>query len=291
MFVELSPKGLDFNETQPLGIRLTSALNTLPLVKETTRLHTLPIPHDTLTCFFSNEDAIRSRSVSNIVSTQTLDLPALPARLLVDCEREVAVHLELQPGDVESLSLARARSRWPDYKNCVKSMSDWTSGIGLPGVLDTAEAALMVCRGAHYHHDGLAYGGAAFCNLFLSDDKELDLHFPMTGQCIALERGTAVIFDTGQPHAVIRRGSSGFDLADFKPEKDCTLLFLSWELPIEQADVAQMFSINFDVDFNINTDSAAFQEPRHPELFVNGKPGSVCPTSGRWRDASSPGRD
>ena len=201
------------------------------------------------------------------------------------------MHLELASGDVEALSVVRARSRWPEYKNCVKSMSEWTSGIGLPRVLDAAEAALMACRGARYHHDVCQYGSAAFCNLFLSEDKELDLHFPMTGQRIALKRGTAVIFDTGQPHAVIRRGSNGFDQADFQPEQDCTLLFLSWELPIEQVDVARMFGINFDVDCNINTDSAAFQEPRPPQLFVNGKPGSVCQASGHWRDASSPSRD
>lgn len=31
-----------------------------------------------------------------------------------------------------------------------------------------------------------------------------------------------MIFDTGQPHAVIRRGSSGFDVADFAPGIDGT---------------------------------------------------------------------
>ena len=75
------------------------------------------------------------------------------------------------------------------------------AALGLPPLAD-CELALMACRGARYHHDGAQYGGAAFANLFLSEDRGLDLHLPLTGQRIPLTRGTAVGFDTGQPHAV-----------------------------------------------------------------------------------------
>jgi hypothetical protein len=121
----------------------------------------------------------------------------------------------------------------------------------------------MACRGARYHHDGAQYGGAAFANLFLSEDRGLDLHFPFTGQRIPLVRGTAVVFDIGQPHAVIERGATGFDAAHFAPERDCTQLFLTWELPIENAGVAQALL-------------------KEEQVWVNGQPGSVCPASGRW---------
>ncbi len=77
------------------------------------------------------------------------------------------------------------------------------------------DIALIACRGARYHHDGEQYGGLAFCNLFLSEDKGLDVHFPALDLRIPLRRGTVMIFDTCQPHGVIRRGSYGFDLADF----------------------------------------------------------------------------
>jgi hypothetical protein len=91
-----------------------------------------------------------------------------------------------------------------------------------------------------------------------------------------LTRGTAVLFDTGQPHAVIERGSTGFDAAHFAPERDCTQLFLTWELPIENAGVAQALQIQFD------TDPAAAQQLKEEHVWVNGQPGTVCPASGRW---------
>jgi hypothetical protein len=154
-------------------------------------------------------------------------------------------------------------------------MSDWTRTLGLPPLLE-CELALMACRGARYHHDGAQYGSAAFANLFLSEDRGLDLHFPFTGQRIPLVRGTAVVFDTGQPHAVIERGSTGFDAADFATERDCTQLFLTWELPIQNPGVAQALQVQFD------TDPAAAKQLKEEQVWVSGQPGSVCPASGRW---------
>jgi hypothetical protein len=192
------------------------------------------------------EGALCNRSVSPVVLTSTLDIPATTARLNADWEREIALHLALEPGDVEQLPLARARLRWPDFSQCVQAMENWTRAIGLQDVLSTADMALMACRGARYHHDAEQYGGKAFCNLFLSEDKGLDLHFPQTGLRIPLTRGTAVVFDTGQTHAVIKRGNSHFDSGDFPLGSDCSLVFLTWELPIENAYVAQTLGITFD---------------------------------------------
>jgi hypothetical protein len=193
-----------------------------------------------------------NRSVSDIVLTGTVDIPAPPARLLADWEREMTQQLNLEPGDVEALPLARARMRWPDYSVCVQAAADWTRSLGLAEVLADigiqSEIALMACRGARYHHDADQYGGSAFCNLFLSTDKGLDLHFPNIGLRIPLVRGTAVVFDTAQPHAVIPRGatdSHGFHASDFPPELDCSQVFLTWELPIDNAHVAQAMGISF----------------------------------------------
>jgi hypothetical protein len=191
-----------------------------------------------------------NRSVSNIVLTGTVDIPAPPARLLADWEREMAQQLNLEAGDVEALPLARARMRWPDYSVCVQAAADWTRSLGLAEVLASSEIALMACRGARYHHDAEQYGGSAFCNLFLSEDKGLDLHFPNVGLRIPLVRGTAVVFDTAQPHAVIPRGatdSHGFHASDFPPELDCSQVFLTWELPIDHVHVAQTLGIRFDI--------------------------------------------
>ncbi|MEO6322203.1 MAG: hypothetical protein ABIR56_16040, partial [Polaromonas sp.] len=206
------------------------------------------------------------------------DVPAPSARLVADWERETS-RLDLEPGDVEALPLARARARWPDYRYCVQAVSDWTRTLGLPDVLAASSVALMACRGAKYHHDGAHYGAAAFCNLFLSEDRGLDLHFPSTGHRIPLTRGTAVIFDTGQPHAVIQRRSSGFHEADFTPGQDCTQLFLTWELPIEDAHVGRALGVAFD------TDPSASLQLNEEQVWLNGARASVCPDSGRWRRA------
>lgn len=238
-----------------------------------------PPPHrvrDHLASYFWSGDVIRSRSVSEVVLSGMVDVPAPPARLLADWEREISLRLSLEPGDVEELPLARARARWPDYRACVQAMSDWTRTLGLQEVLASSDVALMACRGARYHHDGAQYGGAAFCNLFISEDKGLDLHFSSARHRIPLVRGTAVLFDTGQPHAVIERRSAGFDVADFAPDQDCTQLFLTWELPIEDAHVARALRIAFDID--PSTSSQLDEE----QVWLNGARASVCPGSGRW---------
>ena len=220
-----------------------------------------------------------SRSVSDVVLSGTLDVPAPSDRLVTDWEREISLHLELEPGDVEALPLVRARARWPDYRRCVQAVTDWTYTLGLENELADCDVALMACRGARYHHDGAQYGGAAFCNLFLSEDKGLDLQFPETGQRIPLRQGTVVVFDTGQPHAVIRRGGAGFDVADFPPGQDWSLVFLTWELPIENTAVGHALGIRFDID--PGTALLLGDE----QVWRNGAPASVCPASGRWCQA------
>jgi hypothetical protein len=234
---------------------------------------------DHLVAYFRSGDVLRSRSVSDVVLSGTVDVPAPPARLVADWEREISLHLELEPGDVEALPLVRARARWQDYRRCVQAVSDWTQTLGLQDALASAEVALMACRGARYHHDGAQYGGAAFCNLFLSEDKGLDLHFPASGHRFPLRRGTVVVFDTGQPHAVIKRHGSGFDAADFPLGLDCSLVFLTWELPIEDTAVGQTLGISFDID--PSTALLLGDE----QVWLSGAPASVCPASGRWIQA------
>lgn len=232
------------------------------------------------TSYFWSTDSLRSRSVSRVVLHGTVEMPAPPpARLLADWERETSVRLGLEPGDVEALSLPRARMRWPDYKHCLQAVSDWTQAHGLQGVLAASDVALMTCRGARYHHDGAQYGSAAFCNLFLSEDKGLDVHFPVTGQRIPLARGTVLVFDTGQPHAVIPRGGTGFQVSDFPADRDCTQVFLTWELPIKHADVHRALQIDFD------TDPASAVRRDTEQVWLNGAPASICPESGRWCQA------
>lgn len=232
--------------------------------------------HDRPTAYFWSGDALRSRSVSDVVRSGMVKMPAPPARLLADWNRDIAGLLDLKPGDVEALSLPRARARWPDYKPCVQAVADWTRSLGLQEVLAASDVALMACRGAQYHHDAEHYGGMAFCNLFLSEDKGLDVHFPATGHRIPLVKGTVIIFDTGQPHAVIGRHSDGFHGADFPDGQDLSQLFLTWELPIENVHISQALGIAFDID----PATALLLEDE--QVWHNGARARVCPDSGRW---------
>lgn len=206
--------------------------------------------------------------------TGVVNIPAPPPRLAADWERDISERLD--SGDVDVLPLARARMRWLDYRHCVQAVAAWTRTLGLRDVLASGDVALMACRGARYHHDAAHYGGAAFCNLFLSEDRGLDAHFPATGQRIPLVRGTVMVFDTAQSHAVIARGRDGFHAADFSPGQDCSQVFLTWELPIENADVAQVLGVDFD------TDPANALRLDEEQVWLNGAPATVCPESGRW---------
>jgi hypothetical protein len=229
--------------------------------------------------YYRSEDVMRSRSVGGAVFAGAVDVPAPTARLVADWNREITSRLCLEAGDVEELSLARARARWPDYGRCVQAMADWTRTLGLQEVLASCDVALMACRGARYHHDGAQYGGMAFCNLFLSEDKGLDLHFPATGQRIPLSRGTVVLFDTCQPHAVIERHSEGFNPDNFSTAHDCNQVFLSWELPIEDALVGHVLGVAFDLD----PSTALLLDDA--QVWLNGTRANLCPDSGQWLHA------
>jgi len=238
---------------------------------------TPPATSERLVAYYRSGDTLRSRSVGARVLSGRVEIPAPSPRLLADWRRDVVEQLALEPGDVEPLNLHRARLRWPDYRQCVQALTDWTRGIGLQEVLASADQALMACRGARYHLDAARYGAVAFCNLFVSEDQGLDLHFPATGQRLPLERGTVVVFDTGQPHAVVDRHQAGFRDADFAHGRDRTLVFLTWELPIEQTAVAQALDIHFDVD------AATALRLHDEQVWHQGAPAQLCPFTGRWR--------
>ncbi|MCA3190794.1 hypothetical protein [Cupriavidus sp.] len=243
-----------------------------------------PNPNTLTSCFWSG-DALRSRRVGDRVLSDVVDIPAPPVRLLADWAREIATQMTLGPGDVEVMPLARARMRWPDYARCVQAAADWTASLGLPGLLAECDVALMVCRGARFHHDGDQYGGAAFCNLFLSEsseDSRQDVYFPSLDRRIALRRGTVLLFDTCQPHGVVPRGADRFDPADFpagRDGQDNAQVFLTWELPIEDARVARLLGVAFDQD---PAAAARARQEQAEQVQRNGQRLRVCPSTGQW---------
>ena len=235
-----------------------------------------PHPGADLTVYYQHDDALRSRSVSTVVHSRQLQIPPPPPHIVADWEREISGPPGLEPGDVEALPLSRTRLRWPDLKLCVQAAIDWTQALGLPSVLSASDMALMACRGARYHHDAAQYGGFVFCNLFLSEDQGLDLHFPVLELRIPLCRGMAVVFDTGQPHAVIARGGTAFDRADFPPLRNCSQVFLTWEISLNHRTVAQALGVVFDTE---PTTVASLTEA---QLWYHGAPAQLCPATGDW---------
>lgn len=228
------------------------------------------------TSYFWSGEALRSRSVSKLVLTGRVDIPALPTRLLADWQREMGSNVALEPGDVEPLPLARARTRWPQYRACVQAAIDWTGSVGLPDVLAASDMALMACRGARYHHDAEQYGASAFCNLFLSEDKDQDVLFAGTGHRIPLVRGTMLVFDTAVPHAVVRRGRDAFEPDDFADGLETALQFLTWEMPVVDAHVARALRINFDID------PATASRLDEEQVWLDGVRVRPCPDTGLW---------
>lgn len=225
---------------------------------------------------FWSGDAIRSRSVSDTVIAGKLEIPEPPARLRADWKRETVSDLALELGEVEALSLVRTRTRWPGFKLCVQAVSDWTQSLGLKEILANSDIALMAALGSRYHHDADLYGGMAFCNLFLSEDRGLDLHFPAIGHRIPLARGTVVIFDTAQPHTVVERPGHGLHQGNQLTDQDRSQIFLTWELPIENTDVGHALRIDFD------TAPATSLGLDEEQVWLNGTRVSVCPASGAW---------
>ena len=196
---------------------------------------------------------------------------------MADWERETSLRLGLEPGDVEPLPWrGRVRAGRTTGAACA-AVADWTRTLGLPEVLASADVALMACRGAKYHHDGEHYGGAAFCNLFVSEDRGLDLHFPATGHRIPLARGTAVIFDTGQPHAVIDAPRQRLRCGRLRARQGLHPAVPDLGAAHRECRVGRALGIDFDID--PSTSSQLDEE----QVWLNGARVSVCPDSGRWR--------
>jgi len=231
---------------------------------------------DILTSSFRSGEVLRWRSVSARLASAVLDAPIAPPPISAQWHREIFSQLALEPGDIEAMPLARTGRRWPQLRRCIDLVAQWMIALGLPDVLGEASVALMASRGTRYHHDGARYGSKAFCNLFLSEASGAELHFPAAGQRIALERGTAVMFDTCQPHAIIKRSASGFAESDFAPERMVAQVFLTWELPIEHEQVQRALGIRIDVP--AVTSSQGDEE----QVWRNGVPVRLCPKTGGW---------
>ena len=72
------------------------------------------------------------------------------------------------------------------------------------------------------------------------------------------------------------KNMTDFNGSDFPPDQDCTHVFLTWKLPVEQTDVEQTLQINFDI--NASTASQLDCE----QIWLTGEPVAICPNSGHF---------
>lgn len=234
-----------------------------------------------LRVFYAHAGQRLQRNASARVLHDTLTIPQVPPRIQNDWAREVAA-LGLMHGDVEPLPLARTIMRWSDYSQCGAAVAEWLAQLGLPGLLSVDDLALMACLGTPYHHDAELYGDRVFCNLFLSPDCGMDLHFPALDRRIPLQQGTVVVFDTAQPHAVIPRTSEDFDRSDFAADSDCLQVFLTWELPLANTRLQEVLQIDVVTapSLNASSDTSAAINA----VWLGDVPVAVCPDSGCWQE-------
>jgi hypothetical protein len=225
---------------------------------------------------FRSGDTVRSRSVSAVVLTDVIEVPVPPVPVLADWQRDIHFRLGLEAGDIDVLPLTRTRLRWPQLRDGFDATGRWMAALGLPDVLGSCDVALMASRGTPYHHDGGRYAGFAFCNLFLDADGDTDFHLPAAGRRIAIVRGTVVIFDPCQPHAIIKRDAPGFDAIDFLAADMRPQVFLTWELPIEHEAIGRAMGVTFD------RAPAAWSQACEQEVWHDGAPARLCPQTGRW---------
>lgn len=88
---------------------------------------------------------------------------------------------------------------------------------GAPNALDLLyRLDFLVSRGARPHTDvhNSEWHESLFC-VYVLEAGESDLYFPNLGLRIALKPGQLIIFDPGQPHAVVGSGAASFRNKDF----------------------------------------------------------------------------
>lgn len=257
-----------------------------------------PASHPPLTAHYALDGQRWRRPVSARTWSATLTLPPCPVAVLAEWTRCVQHELALAPGDVEVLPWGQTRRRWPAYRGCADAAAQALAGQGLDGLLADSPPTLMVCLGARYHHDAEQYGEAVFCNLFLCDEAGLDLHFPLSGQRLPLQRGTLVLFDPSQPHGVVARHSLGFEAPALSPAALAGQVFLSWELSLDHAALRDFMGTaiarddppdGLPADPPDDPPGPLCTAPTGPALGPGtalrwaGVPGGVCPDTGDWQ--------
>jgi hypothetical protein len=116
---------------------------------------------------------------------------------------------ETAKGDVSAVPFAALREA-PLEPGLLGVLLDWLQEQGFPDLSERVAVSVLGCRAVPFHQDLYAFGDSLFCVVWLADDCGLELVFPAEETRVPLQRGTVVVFDSGQPHGVLRAGAETY---------------------------------------------------------------------------------
>lgn len=220
----------------------------------------------------TGEDAWAWRTASNRIFTTQLDIPELPVEVGSDWVTDAGL---FGPGDI-SVVRESPEQGWPEVQRVREALHAWAQPLGFAGATKDAPVTVLACMGASFHSDGDSYPDTTFCVVWLNPDVNLDLVFPHVNVRIPLRYGTAVLFDSVQPHGVVERGASLWDPDQFLAGRtDYSQVFLSWDLRATHEELARLMEIQLSPLEEDDPISMSFQ--------INGVHGpNVNPVTGAW---------
>lgn len=201
--------------------------------------HITVTPHEI--CVLQPEGDVRTISATVIIGRIALD--QRHAELSDACIDATVADDIIDIGDVGTVRLAgdlHTAHRAP--------IEEWRAQVDAflagHGISTTgASHVALTCSAVAFHHDLSLHPGNVFCVTWLGPEESLDLVFAHLNMRVPLLLGTVVVFDAGQPHAVIDRQATAYAPADYASHPLCTCL--SVDLSARNATVQQAMSISF----------------------------------------------
>lgn len=217
-----------------------------------------------------------SRTIATRVLTGRLALPKLDEKRLDIWSMAMSDLGIVQPGEVSALDRS-----YPliDGRTMAAAFA-WIRGQGIDAPDGEFLPTPLTCLGASFHHDADNYPDQVFAVVWLTEDAGWDLYFPATGDRVALELGTAVLFDSALVHGVVARGSTTFEEEAFGFDQSMGS-FLSLDFQVEHPGVAKALGIEI---FGSEEDSVTEKTPPEDVLmaFDDHWRDNVDARTGKW---------
>lgn len=210
----------------------------------------------------------QARVISSSVFHSKLMLPNTAIGVSAGLTGVIVEDEPLDVGDVGTMRLGSdAVRRYEGVSTLIEMGLDYLRGIGIDPT-SSSQVALS-CSGVGFHHDLAENPDKVFCVVWLGSLDSLDLVFPFLGLRIPLSYGTVVLFDSGQPHAVLARGANAYSADDYNDHYFETCI--SIDLPAAEPSVVRAMSLAF---YEPRSAPGALLDPKSEGPGVNTGTGS-----------------